>query len=133
MKKLFILLFAGLVYVSCGPSQMEYNALAEKNKELENEVVVLKNEISVLKTELDNYKNSPDRLYEEAIKLIENKDIESLKALCEKIEKYHPTSNECKKAKSALQKLVKERDDSIKAEEAKRMQAVNKLKRQKEL
>lgn len=129
MKKLFILLFAGLVYVSCGPSQMEYNALAEKNKELENEVVVLKNEISVLKTELDNYKNSPDRLYEEAIKLIENKDIESLKALCEKIEKYHPTSNECKKAKSALQKLVKERDDSIKAEEAKRMQAVNKLKK----
>lgn len=129
MRKLFILLFAGFAYTSCGPSQLDYNTLENRNKELENEITVLKNEISSLKSELENYKNSPDRLYTEASKLIASKDIESLTALCEKLEKYHPASNECKKADAALQKLIKEREDSIKAEEAKRMQAVNKLKK----
>ena len=129
MKKRCILMLTVLAYISCGPSQLDYNSLLEKNNELENEINVLKNDILTLETELENYRNSPDKLYLEASKLIDSKDIKSLTTLCEKIEKYHPTSNECKKAKSALQRLIKERDDSIKAEEAKRMQAVNKLKK----
>ena len=62
--------------------------------------------------------------------LIANKDIEGLTALCAKFEKYHPASIECQKAKSALQMLIDEKDAREKAEKAKRMQAVNKLKKE---
>lgn len=122
MKKIFALLISTLI-VACGPSQQEYESLLKQNKELENQVITLR-------AELEGYRNSPDRLYNFVPELVKSKNIDSLSAVCKKLEKYHPASDECKKAKSALKELVNERDEKIKAEQAKRMQAVNKLKKE---
>lgn len=52
-----------------------------------------------------------------------------MSAICRQLEKYHPSSAECKKAQTALQKLISEQEATKKAEKAKRMSAVNKLKK----
>lgn len=122
MKKFILIsVMAGLL-TACGVPQQEYEALLAQNSELEAE-------IASLKAIIENYENTPDRLYSTVAELVKNKDIDGLTALCSKFEKYHPASTECQKAKSALKKLVDERDAKIKAEKAKRMQAVNKLKK----
>ena len=123
MKKLFTIISAIFVIVSCGPTQQEYDSLMAKNSQLEAEVLSLKQVI-------ENYENTPDRLYSGVAELVNNKDIEGLTALCGKFEKYHPASAEYQKAKSALKKLIDEKDARETAEKAKRMQAVNKLKKE---
>lgn len=123
MKRLFVIISTILVVTSCGPTQQEYDALLAKNSQLEAEVLNLKQVI-------ENYENTPDRLYSEVAELVNNKDITALTALCEKFEKYHPASTECQKANSALKKLIDEKEAKVKAEKAKRMQAVNKLKKE---
>lgn len=130
MKKLFTIISAILVVVSCGATQQEYDSLMAKNSQLEAEVLNLKQVVESLKQVVENYENTPDRLYSGVAELIANKDIEGLTALCAKFEKYHPASIECQKAKSALQMLIDEKDAREKAEKAKRMQAVNKLKKE---
>ncbi len=122
MKKIYTLLLSALI-VSCGPSQQEYNTLLDQNKKLEVEV-------ANLKAELEAYKNTPDRLYYTVPELVKNKNIDSLTVVCKKLEKYHPTSDEYQKAQSALKKLIDEREKMVKAEQAKRMQAVYKLKKE---
>lgn len=123
MRRLFTFLSMAVIIVSCGPTQQEYDTLLAQKQELETEVLNLKQVI-------ENYENTPDRLYSEVSELVANKDIESLSALCSKFEKYHPASAECQKARSALKKLIDEKEAKEKAEKAKRMQAVNKLKKQ---
>ena len=151
MKKLFVFLFVGLTYISCGPGQKEYDALCADNEDLKNgmsalseENEYLKKEIStlssknkelgiensILKSELENYRNTPGRLYEEAVKFIEEKDIASLTKVCNKLGKYHPGSCEYKESIFALYKLVNEKNAKSNAEKAKRMQAVNRLNRE---
>lgn len=110
-------------FSSCGPSQREYDALSAKNKELEKE-------IALLKTEIENYQNTPDKLYAEVLKLVEYKDIVSISNFYERLVKYHPASVECKNTKEILQKLKDEKAAKEKAEKARRMQAVNKLKKE---
>ena len=130
MKKSFILLLTTGILLSCGPSQRDYDTLSLKNKELEQEIATLKLEADSLKTEILNYQNTPDKLYEEANVAIKNKDITELTNICKRLEKYHPTSTECKKTQASLQKLIDKRDADIKAEKAKRMTAVKKLKKE---
>lgn len=121
MKKLLFIL--SILTVACGPSQQEYDTLLKQAEGLEAE-------IASLKEELEMYKNTPDRLYSDVPGLIKNKDIEGLTAISNKLEKYHPASDECQKAKSALNKLIAENEAKIKAEKEKRMRAVNKLRKE---
>ena len=122
MKKFFSLFFLGIIITACGPSQSSYQALLDENSQL-------KEECRKLQTEVENYKNAPDRLYVGADSCIHSKNIEALSAICRQLEKYHPSSAECKKAQTALQKLNSEQEATKKAEKAKRMSAVNKLKK----
>lgn len=122
MKQLLILCSAFLL-TACGPSQKKYDALLAQNQKYEEE-------IANLKTIIENYENTPDRLYSSVPELIRNKDIDGLTSLCEKLKKYHPSSEEYKKAEYYLRTLVDERDSEIKQEKSKRMQAVNKLVKQ---
>ena len=122
MKKVACLTLASIFFTACGPSQSEYNALKTENE-------ALKSELSACKIEIENYKNTPDKLHAQAITLIENKDIQGLQEICEKFQKYHPSSPEYNKVKTALDKIVAEKTAREKAEKEKRMQAVNKLKK----
>lgn len=124
-------LFVSLVFLatSCGPSQSQYNALVKENESLKTEITNLSTALDAYKAEIEQYKTTPDILFAEAEKCIERKDIEGLNAVCGKFDKYHPSSSEAKKARAALVKLIDERDRAAAAEKAKRMQAVNKLKK----
>lgn len=124
MIRLFTFLSMAVIIASCGPTLQEYDTLLAQKQELETEVLNLKQVI-------ENYENTPDRLYSAVSELVTNKDIDGLSALCSKLEKYHPASAECQKAKAALKKLIDEKEAKEKAEneKAKRMQAVNKLKK----
>ena len=107
---------------ACGPSQNEYNALKSEND-------ALRAELDICKKEIENYKNTPDKLYAEAANLINTKDIEGLQNICAKFQKYHPASTEYTKIKTALEKIIAEKQAKEKAEKERRMQAVNKLKK----
>ena len=97
--------------------------MSAKNEELEKE-------ISLLKKEIENYQNAPEKLYAEVLNLVGNKDVSSISNVYERLVKYHPNSIECKDTKAILQKLKDEKEAEEKAEKAKRMQAVNKLKKE---
>lgn len=116
--------------VSCGPSQSQYDALVKENRSLKSEISKLKTALDACKAEIEQYQTTPDILYSEAKKCIEKKDIEGLNVICGKFDKYHPTAPEAQKAKAELVKLIRERERIAAAEKAKRMQAVNKLKKE---
>ena len=116
--------------VSCGPSQSEYNAVVAENKALKNEVASLTTVLDACKAELEQYQTSPDILFSQAQSFIASKDVNGLRSICTKLEKYHPESPECKQVQDALQKLNDEIERAAAAEKAKRMKAVNKLKKE---
>ena len=62
MKKLFTIISAILVVVSCGATQQEYDSLMAKNSQLEAVVLNLKQVVESLKQVVENYENTPDRL-----------------------------------------------------------------------
>ena len=111
MKKVACLTLASIFFTACGPSQSEYNALKTENE-------ALKSELSACKIEIENYKNTPDKLHAQAITLIENKDIQGLQEICEKFQKYHPSSPEYNKVKTALDKIVAEKTAREKAKKS---------------
>lgn len=117
------------IIMSCGPSQGQYDKLVKENESLKAEVSKLNAALKECKAEIERYQTTPDRLYAEALDAIDKKDINRLGEICGRFDKYQPNSAESKKAKDALAKLIQERDRAIMAEKAKRMQAVNKLKK----
>lgn len=117
-----LFMFVMITITACGPTQSEYDSLKRENS-------ALKSEIATYKMEIENYKNTPDKLYAEALKFVEHKNIEGLQTICEKFQKYHPTSPEYSKIKSALEKIIAEKKAKEKAEKEMRMKAVNKLKK----
>ncbi len=129
LKSALVFSFVAFLMVSCGPSQSQYDELVKENETLKAEITELKAALDVSKAEIEQYKTTPDILYAEAQKCINSKDIEGLNAVCGKFDKYHPSAPEAQKARAALVKLIDERDRAIAAEKAKRMQAVNKLKK----
>ncbi len=113
---LIILLALLVVGLFAGPSQSDYDAVVAENE--------------ALKEEIQKYQNTPDRLYAEVATLVQNKDIEALRQVCEQLRKYHPTSAECEQAQAALNKLIDEKEKAEKELNAKRLKAVDKLKKQ---
>ena len=123
MKKIVIPSLISLLLYSCGPSQTEYDAIIAENKSLQEQ-------ITNLKTIIENYENTPDRLIHGIDELVKDENIDKLREICEKLEKYHPSSTEYQKAKKILQSVIDKQEARKKAEEAKRLQAVNKLKKE---
>lgn len=130
LRRLIILSGFVLLVISCGPSQEQYNALLKENSSLKEEVANLSAALESCKSEIEQYKTTPDKLYAEAQKCIDKKDIEGLNAVCARFDKYHPSSPEAQKSRAALVKLIQDRDRVAAAEKAKRMQAVKKLKKE---
>ncbi len=122
MKKIFKLSLISLLLYSCGPSQTEYNTIIAENKSLQEQ-------ITNLKTIIENYENSPDRLIYGIDELAKEENIDKLTEICKKLEKYHPSSTEHQKAKKTLESVIDKQEERRKAEEAKRLQVVNKLKK----
>ena len=118
MKKFFKIILAVLavllvIGLFSGPSQADYDAVVAENEQL--------------KAELLKYETTPDRLYKNVSMWVAEKNIDSLTVVCEDLNKYHPSSEECAKAQAALNKLIAEKEALAKAEKEKRMKAVNKL------
>lgn len=129
-KGSILLLFLFICVVSCGPSKKEYEKLLQKNIELEEEIGTLRLAMKHYQGELEKFQNDPAKLYAEMQKFLKKKDIESVSSICNKLNKYHPESVECKKAKAALEGLMKEREAQVAVKRAKRMKAVDKLKKE---
>lgn len=129
LKPVLCLSIMSFMIASCGPSQGQFDALVKENESLKAEVTTLTATLDECKAELEQYKTTPDILFSEAQKCIEKKDIEGLNVVCGKFDKYHPTSTEAQKARAALVRLLQEKEQAAAAEKAKRMQAVNKLKK----
>ena len=118
MKKFFKIILAVLavllvIGLFSGPSQADYDAVVAENEQL--------------KAELLKYETTPDRLYKNVPMWVAEKNIDSLTVVCEDLNKYHPSSEECAKAQTALNKLIAEKEALAMAEKEKRMKAVNKL------
>lgn len=134
MRKLFhlpavVVIFAYLV-MSCGPSRSEFDNLIIENASLKAEISRLTTTLDACNAELEQYKNSPDILFAEAQKCVENKDAVGLNTICTKLEKYHPSSPECQRARASFTKLIQEKERAEAAEKAKRMRSVNKLRKE---
>ena len=129
MKRLFLSTILILLY-SCGPSQAEYDSIVAENKSLHEQITKLEKNISNLQTIIENYKNTPDKLIFGIEELAKNENTDKLTEICNKLEKYHPTSAEYQKAKKILESVINKQEARKKAEEAKRLQAVNKLKKE---
>lgn len=126
-------LLAGTVLIlslaSCGPSRSEYQKLEDENKALAAQNALLTDSLSVIKEELNGYRFSPAKLCANIQELFAKDDLEALKRIAEKLEKYHPESQEVATVKNMCQKLIDNRQKKKEEEERKRMQAVNKLKK----
>lgn len=141
MKNTLLLSALVLCLLSCSD---EYKNKYEK---AEKELVALKTEnerllgeVKTLGTDIEGYKNTPQKLFANATKLYEDKQVTELYKLKNSINKYHPESSEAAKVNDMYDKLdaslekqkeeVRKREMAEKeAAEKKRMQAVNKLKK----
>ena len=110
---LVVIAFLAIIGLLGGPTQADYDALVTENEQL--------------KAELVRYQTTPDKLYKDVPTLVANKNIDSLTVVCDALYKYHPTSKEYTNTKSALDKLVAEKEAAERAEREKRMKAVKKL------
>lgn len=131
MRKIALFLTIALSLVSC-ISRSTYERVLEENKELKvqmqafEELKVLYNKVQ---DELAGYKNAPDILYSQALECIKVNDRNGLASICESLHKFHPNSSEYSKVQQSLDKMDKDIADKEAAAKAKRMQAVNKLKK----
>lgn len=124
-RVLFLLALFSIFFTSCSPSRRQFNELLSENK-------ALKVKLAMLQEEIEKYEKSPDILYTQGAEYLKDKNRVGVAAICEELEKYHPTSPECAKLKSELAKLDNEIAKTEAAEKAKRMQAVNKLKKKED-
>lgn len=142
MKKILFILSLVLVSVtSCTKhSDKEYDALSEKVSSLTAENEQLQKELAELKEQVLGYKNSPEKSLASAKTLYANEKVDELLKLKEEILKYHPESQAAKEiaemysnAKAAYDKKIEDAKKKAiaekEAEKKKRMQAVNKLKK----
>lgn len=131
MRKIALFLTIALSLVSC-ISRSTYERVLEESKELKvqmqafEELKVLYNKVQ---DELAGYKNAPDILYSQALECIKVNDRNGLASICESLHKFHPNSSEYSKVQQSLDKMDKDIADKEAAAKAKRMQAVNKLKK----
>lgn len=129
MKRVLFLI-STLILVSCGPSQSEYYKLLNENEKLEKQNSQLLDSLKIVNEELNGYRYSPTKLCSNINALFEKDDLNTLRSIAQKLEKYHPESSELNKVKSLCQKIVDKKKRAIEEEQKKRMQAVNKLKKE---
>jgi hypothetical protein len=127
--KHFVLIFFFFAVISCITPQRQIDVLIRQNDSLRGELLRQKDVLDSCLVELEQYKNTPDKLYAQVEDLVKRQDVIGLLTICQSLEKYHPSSVECKKAKLALDNLNSEMARQAAAEKAKRLQAVNKLKK----
>lgn len=118
---------------------LSLSCTGELKKEIENQkslITKLETENKELKEELANFKMDPAILLSRAEKAYEEKNIEGIKDVLKEFESYHPSSELKNKASSILLVLNKEiekekaeKEKLKKAEEKKRLAAVNKLRK----
>lgn len=131
MKKVVLFITLAISLVSC-VSKSNYDKVLKENEELKIQMQAfeeLKIQFNKMKEELSGYKNAPDILYAQVLECVNNNDRNRLASICDNLRKYHPNSSECTKAQQALDKMDKEIAAKEAAAKAKRLQAVNKLKK----
>lgn len=129
MKTRLLLLLSLMVVVACGPTQKEYKELLAENESLTKQNEALTSKVELLQEEVEKYQTTPEVLYAKAQEFIKTKNRDGLNSVAQQLKKYHPASTECQKVTNALASLDKEIEAAAAAEKAKRMKAVNKLKK----
>lgn len=120
--------------------RVDISILQRTNDSLLNVVEKQKKELSNLNSEIESYMMNPEKLCANIDDLYKKEDLKSLKEIYSKLSKYHPESLQCKKVaeyiskiETAIQKRAAEeiakKEKATKEAEAKRLQAVNKLKK----
>ena len=129
MKKVIYLLVLTLVLASC-VSQSEHDKVVKEYNKVLKEKEQLSKELSQAKKDLEGYKMSPRKLCANIEQLLKDKNVSKLKEIEDKLSKYHPESAELKKVKQYRTQAEKQIAQEQAAAEKKRLQAVNKLKKE---
>lgn len=103
--------------------------MERKIQSLTSEVTLLKDSLNKVMPELEGYRNSPEKLCSNIDELYKAGDIYELKSIKDKLEKYHPESQEYTMVKDLVSKYEKEQQEKANAEKKERLQAVNKLRK----
>lgn len=122
--KYLILITCSTIISSCNNGEME-----RKIQSLTSEVTLLKDSLNKVMPELEGYRNSPEKLCSNIDELYKAGDIYELKSIKDKLEKYHPESEEYTMVKDLVSKYEKEQQEKADAEKKERLQAVNKLRK----
>ena len=122
MKKVFLYLVSVFMLTSC-VSQSDYDKVVKENEELNAKLEELQKELEV-------YQLSPSKLCANIDELLKNKDVQKLRDLQLLLSKYHPESAELKKVNQYYDQAKSQIAREEEAKKKKRMQAVNKLKKE---
>ena len=129
-------LFFSIVMILCFSlsscvSKSEYEKLENKIKNLEQENIDVKNKMYAKEKELAVYKYSPEKMLATAQAYYDDDELDSLRDIKVKLEYYHPESKkEVSEVNALLEKLQTARELRAKEAQRKKMQAVDRLKKE---
>lgn len=122
--KYLILIPLSAVMVSCNNSEME-----RKIQNLTSEVELLKDSLNNVMSELEGYRNDPVKLCSNVDDLYKSGNITDLRIIKDKLEKYHPESEQYQRVTGLISKFEAEQLKKAEAEKEARMKAVSKLRK----
>lgn len=122
--KYLILIPLSAIMVSCNNSEME-----RKIQNLTSEVELLKDSLNNVMSELEGYRNDPVKLCSNVDDLYKSGNITDLKIIKDKLEKYHPESEQYQRVTDLISKFEAEQLKKAEAEKEARMKAVSKLRK----
>jgi len=133
ISSLLITTIFAFVFLSCGPSQEEYQNLKTENQQIKTELSDAKSELENLKSNLkectltvEELKNTPTERLSKARSLqAQNEEADAENEFKELIEKY-PDSDEAKVAQTALKEIEKRKEEEKIAKEKERIEAEKK-------
>lgn len=122
--KYLVLIPLSAIMVSCNNSEME-----RKIQNLTSEVELLKDSLDNVMSELEGYRNDPVKLCSNVDDLYKSGNIIDLKIIKDKLEKYHPESEQYQRVTDLISKFEAEQLKKAEAEKEARMKAVSKLRK----
>ena len=98
--KYLVLIPLSAIMVSCNNSEME-----RKIQNLTSEVELLKDSLDNVMSELEGYRNDPVKLCSNVDDLYKSGNITDLKIIKDKLEKYHPESEQYQRVTDLISKF----------------------------
>ncbi len=121
------IMFTALVISSCNGGKVD--GLQRKVDSLNLTIKKISIENSKMAEELSGYKNSPENLCADIDLLLKAENLSKLNEIQRKLRKYHPTCSQLQTVNEYIRNIQETQQKRIAEEKAKRMQAVNVLRK----